>query len=183
MGSTARGLLWQGHLGLANAGSPGLVSGYHGLTLGHSWELLPSYPSKPEVCPNSPISTFSEFWSPLAHPMQHIKGLVVSVSITSAQLPPTTNSQLTIKCSPVKQGQSPCLSLLGGTQNYMTTYFITSHNLPFSTWGCSGSWLVEILPSSQLTHNLQMTRHKMLVLRVGESGHPKLSHAPTEQEH
>jgi len=72
----------------------------------------------------------------------------------------------------------------------MTTYFPTYHNLPFSTWGCNGAWFVQILPSShqilpssQLTHNLQMTGHKMLVLGVGELGHPKLSRAPTEQEH
>lgn len=40
-----------------------------------------------------------------------------------------------------------------------------------------------MLPSSQLTHNLQMIRHKMSVLGVGELGHPKLSCAPTEKEH
>lgn len=182
--AAARGLLQQGHLGLVNTGSPVHVSGYHELTLGHSWQLLPTYPSKPEVCPNSPTSTFSEFQSPLPHPTQHIKGLnCLSLHHLLPQMPPTTNSQLTIKCSLAELGQSPFLSPLGGTQNYTATHFFTSHNLPFSTWGCSGAWLVQILPSSGLTQNLQMTRHKVLVLGVGESGHPKFSHAPTEQEY
>lgn len=104
--SAARWLLQQGRLHLANTGFPGLVLEFPRLTLNHSWELLPGYPSKTGICPKSPSSTFSEFQSPLAHPNQYIKHFV-SVFVTSCPsyfLPP--NPRLAIMCCPVNQGES-----------------------------------------------------------------------------
>lgn len=44
-------------------------------------------------------------------------------------------------------GPEPFPISIRGTQNYMMTHFSTSHKLSFSTWGCSGACLVQILPS------------------------------------
>lgn len=45
----------------------------------------------------------------------------------------------------------------------MKMYFPTSHTLPFSTWGCSGAWLTQTLPSSQLTHKLSVNNETSML--------------------
>lgn len=119
---------------MANAEAPEVGPGYHRLTLGNSWEPLPSYISKTVLCPNSCTPSFSEFWSPLAHPTQHIKGLMVSIYITSCPscLLPAFFREAGPEHFPIS---------VRGTQNYMMTYFSTSHKLPLCTWGCSGACL------------------------------------------